>query len=452
MPVVVMAGVSHHTAGLAELEQFTLTAAGRALLLRRVLADGFAEAAVLSTCSRVELYAIGAEPDLPSQVAADRLRRVLIETVGGSADAACCAVRYGDEAVTHLFRVTAGLDSRLIGESDIQAQVNAAADGAAAASAPCHLPRLITAALAAARSVHARTALGGVGRSLGVRALERGLAVAGPLLDRRVLIVGSGTMARLVVQAVVARDLTPVLLARDLPAAQRLRCDGAHIHPVTELAAQLAHVSLAIVATSADHQLLTAEQAQHAVHRRAGRPLTIVDLAVPRNVDAAVGAVAGVVLLNVNALHDNAPDSALQEQIELAEQLTAQAAGQYTTDQRVRAAGVLVHQLREQISARCRQQLLAVTGDALDRATLDRATHAVLGPVLHAPTVLIKAAAADGDTALLSRLADAYRAPPAQRTPAAPPTQPAADWVTDLTTSYQHPDESAGRLDQSWPC
>lgn len=449
MPIVVMAGVSHHTAGLAELEQFTLTAAGRALLLRRVLAEGFAEAAVLSTCSRVELYAIGAEPDAPSQVAADRLRRLLIETVGEDAGAAGCAARHGDQAVTHLFRVTAGLDSRLIGESDIQAQVSAAAHGAV--GTPRDLPRLVTAALAAARSVHARTALGGVGRSLGVRALERGLAVAGPLLDRRVVIVGSGTMARLVVQAVAARDLIPVLLARDLMAAQRLRGDGAHLHPMTELASELAQVSLAIVATSADHQLITAEQAHRAVHRRAGRPLTIVDLAVPRNVDAAVGAVAGVVLLNVDALHDSAPDSVLQEQIELAEQLTAQAAGQYATDQRVRAAGLFVHQLREQVSARCRQQLLAVTGDALDLATLDRATQAVLGPVLHAPSVLIKAAAADGDTALLNRLADAYRTSPAALPPAAV-TQRAADWVTDLATSYQPPDMSAGQLDQSWPC
>lgn len=459
MPTVVMAGVSHHTADLADLERFTLTAPRREVLLTRLFADGFTEVAMLSTCSRVEVYAVADHGHLAGESDtervrrdAERLRRALIDSVGQVTGAAGCVVRCADTAVAHLFRVTAGLDSRLIGESDIQAQVSTAAAGAvASAGEPRHLQRLVAAALATARSVHTRTALGGVGRSLGLRALERGLEVAGPLIDRRVLVLGSGTMARLVVQAVTARALTPVVLARDLQSADRLTCDGAQVRPMDDLGAELARASLAIVATSADHQLLTAAQARQAVHGRASQPLTIVDLAVPRNVDVDVGTVAGVVLLDVSALHDASPDAALQEQIAAAEQVTASAAGRYVKDQRVRAAGHLVRAMREQVGARCRQDLLDVTGDALDRAMLDRATRAVIGPVLHAHTQLLKSAAAVGDAALLGLLTDAYRPRPVDRPPpAALPTQRPKHAAGALATSYRHP--SANRLDQSWPC
>lgn len=451
-----MAGVSHHTTDLPELERFVLTAAQRTLLQARLLAEGFAEVTVLSTCSRVEVYAVSCSTDLAGERGAERLWDALTGFLGDSPAPGPHRTRFGDAAVAHLFRVTAGLDSRLLGEYDVQAQVSSAArDAVASRGAANSLRRLLAASLAAARTVHRDTEVGGAGRSLGLRAVVRGLQLAGNAPDLRVVVVGSGTMARLVVQALTARGLTPTVVARDLGAARRLSGHGARVGPVEQLCGELAQADLVIVATSAAHQLLTAQQVRAALLHRPDQALTVVDLAVPRNVDAAVGAVAGVALLDVSALHDTGDDGPLRAQIVVAEQLTAHAAARYSSDQRARTAGPLLREMRAQATALCRQQLLRTTGGTLDPAELDRATTAVVGRLLHAPTLLVRAAAATGDPELLSVFRSAYQ-PGAPDTPPQPAELPRQrshrSHRAGPATSYRCQAPSVALLDQSWPC
>ena len=404
---LVMVGVSHHTADLGELERHVMTMPQREALLATLLAEGFTEATVLATCSRSEIYALrplsrGARPD-----AVQVLRCAMLAALDSRASGQACQARTGDDAVAHLFRVAAGLDSRLIGERDVQPQVRDAGHASAASGAGHELPMLFRAANAAARRVHRETAVGSVGRSLGSRAVERGLALAGTG-DVRVVVVGSGCMARLVVQALAARQVQPLVLARDVLAAARLTGDRDRVRHLDEAEAALRHADLVIVATSADTQLVKADQVRRG---RADRPLTIVDLAVPRNVDMAVAAVAGVTLLDVAALHDGSSvDDPWLDQVEAAEAMVAKAARCYSKEQRARGARPLLQTMRSELLARCRQQLARATLGALDDEALDRAAAAVVGPVLHAPAVLVQAAAADGDQQLLALVVRAFRA------------------------------------------
>lgn len=455
MSTVVMAGVSHHTIDLPDFERFTMCALQREKLRAGILAEGFAEVTVLSTCSRVEVYAVTGASDQAGERSAEHVRNALTEAVGGGPSGAFCRTHVGDAAVAHLFRVAAGLDSRLLGEQDVQGQVSSAArDAGASRGAANSLRRLMAAALVAARAVHRDPAIGDAGRSLGARAVVRGLQLAGNAPELQVVVVGSGTMARLVVDALTARGLTPAVVARDLGAARRLTGHGGRAGPLDQLCEQLKLTDLIIVATSAGHQLLTAQQVRTALRHRPDRALTVIDLAVPRNVEPAVGSVPGVVLLDIRGLHDTADDGPQRAQIAGAEKLTADAATRYNTDQRARAAGPLLRQMREQTNALCRQQLLRATGGTLEPAELDRATATVVGRLLHTPTLLVKAAAAAGNKELLSVFTSAYQpdhvdtTPPKaslaqQRTHRSPGSGPA--------TSYRCQPRSVALIDQSWP-
>jgi glutamyl-tRNA reductase len=418
MSTLLTVGVAHHDAPLAQLERCTVTRAVRAEVQAAALDAGCAEIMVLSTCSRIELHAVVDVPpaggDLPPDAqadlaacgkVADRLAALLLGAAEARAGDAAVAV--GEDAVHHVFRVAAGLDSRIVGEVEVQAQLRAAARAAKAAHGEPHrLRRVVSAAVAAARQTSAEQP-GLLRRGLlSERAVARALAPFDGAEAVGVLVVGAGTMGRQVVASLPADRCRVTLLSRTSTAP----AGGPAVLPLEELPSRLHSADVLFVATSAGRRILPAELVREVLATRPGRPLTLVDLSLPRNVDPAVVAVPGVRLLDLDALGDRAcgavPDRRAVGALEAA---TAAAAERHCAEVRSRRAGPVVTALRARVEEVCLHQLRRTTrGLTLSDEELTRMASAVAGAVAHGPTVLARTAAADGDAAALDLLASAF--------------------------------------------
>jgi glutamyl-tRNA reductase len=360
---------------------------------------------VLSTCSRTELHGVRAEG------AADPEELLALLTRGDGllrhavSDAA--TVRQGDTAVEHLFRVAAGLESRVAGEVEIQAQLRAAARAAlASAGEPHRLRDLVRTAVASARSGPA-TALEARQGLLARCAVQRALAAA-PARELEVLVVGAGTMGHQVHRALPAPRCRTTMLSRCPSAATAARPE---VHSIEELPTRLGEADLVFVATSAGRHLLTREVVGKAA---AGRPhpVTLVDLSVPRNVDPDVSQEAQVRLLDLDDLdagHLSRPDPPELLAAEVAARESAQA---YLDRLRVRRAGPLISTLRANLEEVCLAKLRAgLRGSAVPEDVIAEVAASVAGTVAHPPTMLLRAAAGAGDEPWLDKVAACYALP-----------------------------------------
>lgn len=414
MGILLTVGIAHRDASLEQLEQVAVTPRARAELQRRALSFGCAEVMVLSTCSRTEVHAIldvdsvdDAATRRECWAVADRLVAALISPTG---QPRCrVGVVIGDDAVRRLFRVAAGLESRIVGETEVQAQLRLAARTAVACGQEPHrLRRVVSAAVSAARATAAeRSDLLRRGL-LAERAVARALSgVAHPeVLDA--VVVGAGTMGRQIAEALPRGRCRTALLSRTSSARQG---HGPAVHGLDELPQRLRTADLVFVATSAGRQILSAALVRGVLAERADRPLTIVDLSLPRNVDPDVVAVPGVRLLDLDDLADRAsgarPDPCAVAAVERAVDVASQS---YCADIRSRRAGPIIGELRANVEDACLLQLRRTArGLGLTEDQLNRMAAAVAGAVVHGPTVLARQAAADDDQEALAVLADAFR-------------------------------------------
>ena len=248
--------------------------------------------AVLSTCQRTEIYATWpGEPDHSALLAAlgrdrgiprDVLRRAA-KTFGG------------EEAARHLMRVASGLESFVLGETEIAGQVRAAADmSRAAGSGDVELERLIDAAISASRKRQRQTSILAATRSVARLAVDTvAMSSGGTLSGKRLLVVGAGHVASVVVSRAVELQAGVTVCNRTRRHAHRFIAAGAALVDLADLADCLATCDIAVLATSAPHPLVDARALRSA--RAAGTgPLTIADLSMPRNVDPDVRALRGV--------------------------------------------------------------------------------------------------------------------------------------------------------------
>jgi glutamyl-tRNA reductase len=291
-------GVSHKTAPLDLRERLALTE-GRAVgaLHELTRADGIHEAAAISTCNRTELYLVVSDPVEAESTALGVLTRKAeirpTELLGH-----LYSLRSG-EAARHLFEVTAGLDSMIVGEAEIQGQVKRAYELALVegATGPI-LNRLFRGALAAGGRVREETAVGEKGVSIPSVAVELARRTLGDLSERRVLIVGAGETAELVARALVAKGVSTVFVAnrhydRAIGLAQRF--DGAAVR-FEELPEQLAAADIVVSATNSPHHIVERDGLEHVMESRDGRPLLLVDIAVPRDIEPECREIPGVTL------------------------------------------------------------------------------------------------------------------------------------------------------------
>jgi glutamyl-tRNA reductase len=292
-------GISHHTAGVDVRERFSLTSAEIGAMLERERAAGHS-VVLLATCNRCELYWSGSH-DLEG-----RFRE--LAQARGAYGAAPWTRLDGRAAVAHLMRVAAGLDSQIVGETEILGQVRRAFDLARAAGTTTReLDMVFSAALAAGRRVRSDTVIGRHAGSVSGAAVHllRQLA-GGSLGGRSLVLLGAGEAAEGVLQALDSDDLPVVtMVVRNPQRAQGLAhaWQVPHVRAWGELETVLARADVVIAATAAAGPIVSAAQLERAIGRFA-RELWVADLALPRNIDPESREVAGVHLYDLDDLRD----------------------------------------------------------------------------------------------------------------------------------------------------
>jgi glutamyl-tRNA reductase len=297
-------GASHKTAPLALRERIALTESGAEPVLRELTAHAaIGEAVALSTCNRTELYLMVRDPvEAESAVLALLARRAgtrPTELLDG-----IYALRNCD-AARHLYRVSSGLESMIVGEAEVQGQVKRAYEAALAARTTGPMTnKLFRAALATGKRVRSETAIS-VGRaSVASVAVDAARDALGDLTARHVLIIGAGETAELTAQALHDHGVSTMFVAnrrreRAIALAQRF---GGASGSFDALPAELARADIVVSSTSSPHVILGAEELAVVAGERHGRPLLLVDLAVPRDIDAACAELPGVTLLDIDDL------------------------------------------------------------------------------------------------------------------------------------------------------
>ena len=297
-------GASHKTAPLALRERIALTDAGADRLVHELTGhDTIAEAVALSTCNRTELYLVVRDPvEAESAVLSLLARRAGIrptELVDGIYSLRNC------DAARHLYRVASGLESMIVGEAEVQGQVKRAYEAALGARTTGPMTnKLFRAALATGKRVRTETAIS-VGRaSVASVAVDAARDALGDLRERHVLIIGAGETAELTAQALHDHGVSTMFVAnrrreRAIALAQRF---GGSSGSFDALPAELARADIVISSTSSPHTLLGAEELALVVRERQGRPLLLIDLAVPRDIDHGCGELPGVTVLDVDGL------------------------------------------------------------------------------------------------------------------------------------------------------
>jgi glutamyl-tRNA reductase len=287
-------GLSHHTATVEQRERLALSPSECAKMLVDRQRAG-SSALLLSTCNRLELYWSGPTDGYSW----------FQDLVLAKGSMMPLTQHHGIEAVRHLFRVAAGLDSQILGETEILGQVRRAYEAARnAGSTTREMDLIFSAALAAGRRVRRDTLLGRHPSSVASAAVELAANHWGGFGQRRVLVLGAGEAAEGVLRSLQELGASAVtLLSRHPDRARTLASAwGADVGPFEELAERLAMVDLLLVATASARPVVSAAQLFDVMTRRSHRELVVVDLAVPRNVEPDSRGIQGILLFDLDDL------------------------------------------------------------------------------------------------------------------------------------------------------
>ena len=334
---VAVVGISHMGASVADRERLHL-APEEAAALSRSLADARSEAVVLATCNRTEIYV--AARDIAR--ALEHARRALVDLAARTLSPSAIYACGGRHAAAHLFRVAAGLESVVPGDTHVAAQVRRAHHLArqAGASGPL-LDRLFEAASAASKRVHAQTSLSRCPTSIPAAAIAAAERIASPLANRRLLIVGAGRIARVAALSAARRGCRDIVVAnRTLARAHELatKVSGRAV-TLDELPAELGAADVVVAATSGRGFILTAQHTGAIRARPDGGPLAIFDLALPRDVDPMLRRLGGTQLCDLDDLALLAVQAGERwADVERARAIAAREAARYETWRHARAA------------------------------------------------------------------------------------------------------------------
>jgi glutamyl-tRNA reductase len=307
-------GLNHLTAPVSVRERLACSPA--------VLADNpspaIQEWVLLSTCNRVELYAC-LDRHAPESLLADFW---LANNPASPAEFASHSYHYSDqEAIDHLYRVAAGLDSLILGEPQILGQVaDAYADALTAGTAGPVLPAVFRAAIRAGRRARAETAISANPASVSSVAMTLAQEVLGSdLRQQNVLVIGLGEMGQLTLKGLRARSVYQVAVAnRTLARAEQVARQGDyHVFALSQLAQALVWADVVFTATSSPEAIITHNLLAAVSSTRTGRPLVMVDLAVPRNVESAARQLPGIYLFDMDDLRGNLDEAIAARQREV---------------------------------------------------------------------------------------------------------------------------------------
>jgi glutamyl-tRNA reductase len=387
-----LVGVSHHRAPIELRERVALEPAAAAALAGEL----GPETVVLSTCNRTELYL--AREDEAEELAVSTLTDLSGER---SADLGSVLYRLGDDAAAlHLFRVAAGLDSLVPGEGEILGQVRGAFE--AGATGP-FLDRLFRQALHVGRRVRVETAIAESPASVPAAGAALAQQVFENLDGKRVLLLGAGKTSELTARNLVSRGARIAAVAnRTLERAQELAAAfDARALGLTDLADELASADVVVASTSSPGQILAKADVGAALRARKGRPLLLVDLAVPRDLDPAINELEGCFLYDVDDLEAVVAEtmSGRRSEAARAEQLVAAEADRFRewhasldVVPTIASLRALVEEIRDSELARAGSRL-----SESERRNVESVTSQILAKLLHLPTIRMKEAAAAAD-------------------------------------------------------
>jgi glutamyl-tRNA reductase len=404
-------GVSHQTAPVALLEQFAMAADDRVKALHELVAgDHVSEALVLATCNRIEVFA---EVERFHGGVAD-VSRVLARQAGATVEelSPYVTVHYEDQAVAHLFTVAAGLDSMVVGETQVLGQLRAAyALAREQGTVGRALHPVAQRALRVGKRVHSETGIDRAGASLVSVALDRAEDRIGSLEGRRVLVVGAGSMGSLAATTLARRGADVVVSTRTEAHAARLADSlGGRAAPLADLPAELAAADLLLTCTGATGLVVGSEVVAGAMTGRT-RPLAVVDLALPRDVDPAVAALPDVHVVDLALLQGERASTpgrptagVAADDIAAAHALVEAETALLRAERQAAEVAPTVSALRSQAADVVDAELLRLSTrlpdlDARARAEIARTVRRVVDKLLHEPTVRVKElAAVPGDT------------------------------------------------------
>ena len=381
---LVLVGTSHRLSPVEVRERIAFDVDEAADLARR-LADG-GEAVCLSTCNRTELYFSHQDPDVAEQLAADALLGDEVELYR----------MRDEEAALHLFRVAAGLDSLVPGEGEILGQVREAYE--AGARGPV-LDRLFSEALRVGKKVRTETAIAESPSSVSSAAAALAQQVFGELTGCSVLLVGAGEVSELAARALTARGATiGAVTSRTQESAERLaEAFDARTVPFDDLGRELEQVDVVVSSTSSPEPVLSREQ----VPNRHGRPLFVIDLAVPRDVDPAVAELEDCYLYDIDDLQAVVRESlsGRRREAERAEAIVEQEAKRFRDWQASLHVVPAIASLRERAESIRSGELAKAEGrleglSESERRTVESLTTQIVNKLLHVPIVRMKEAAA----------------------------------------------------------
>jgi len=404
---LLLVGISHRTAPVELRERVDFSARGVAEALRALAARGSTrETVIVSTCNRAEVYAACEDP---GATRADVERFIADYNGVAASDIALHIYELADlEAARHLFRVAAGLDSLVVGEPQILGQVKDA--HAAAAEAQCVGPvlnRVFHSSFAVGKRVRSETGLGAGAVSVSYAAVSLARKIFGDLAGMSVAVVGAGEMGKLTALHMKSQGVQHVtILSRSMAHAARTAeaIGGAVAAPWDEMDAVIAASDIVIAATGAAAPILSKARVESVMRPRRNRPLFVIDIAMPRDVEPAAGEIEQVFLYNIDDLQATVRENLARRanEVSRAETIVTEEVQKFAAWLRSRSAIPTVVALRQRFEAIRRSEL-----DRLDfklstlppeaRARVDEITRLIVEKLLLSPTEQLKSVS-DADT------------------------------------------------------
>jgi glutamyl-tRNA reductase len=403
----VVVGLSHRTAPVEVRERLAVAPERLGHELLQLASSGrFDEALLISTCNRVELYATSADP----VAAAHSAREAFAGRLSNPVPDDVLYQERGVDAIRHVFRVASSLDSLVVGEPQILGQVKEAFDAAkGAGTVGTLLGRCFTQAFATAKRVRHETGIAEGTVSVSSIACELAKKIFGNLEGRRTLLLGAGEMGESAARSLRQTGTQLHVVNRSEERAQRLAevCGGRAV-PYERLSLELADADVVIASTASEKFILTPELMKGVVRTRRHRPLFIIDIAVPRDVDPRVGNMDNVFVYDVDDLQQVAEEnlSVRAREAARAEQIVEEEVEAFLSWRRSLDLAPTIVALRERFGQIATEELeralpRLASASASDRAVLEAMGRSLVNKLLHQPMTQLKAGAGEPDGSLL---------------------------------------------------
>jgi len=408
---LLLTGLSHKTAPVHLREKLAIAETLLPKALQELHSLGAAEAVVLSTCNRVE-FAVSTHDDVEPGMVLDQFL-VQWQVPRAAFDGHLYRLESRD-AIQHIFRVASSLDSMVVGEPQILGQMKAAyATAKSEGSVGGMLESVLTRAFNAAKRVRSETGIGHMAVSVSYAAVELARRIFGSLNGQKVLIIGSGKMGELAAKHLRRSGATKIFVTNRTHsrAEEMARLFDGRAIDYTSFLGMLHEIDIVIASSGAPHFILTREEMQRVISQRKNKPMFLIDIAVPRNIDPAVNEIDGVFLYDVDDLGSvvNANLKEREKQAAQAEAIIAEEVenmmARLRIDQVAPTIVNLQHQLEEIRAAEVAKAVRRMPGPALtpeQQAHIDAFTRSLVNKIAHGPISELRrnASEPEGDQAI----------------------------------------------------